>query len=221
MSTIFTIEGNTSGGSTLVANGGGVARKKYPSNYSRIACIWRPNYKKGEAELVIKQALKYDGYLEKKTNASLNDKTSNAGYNNYTRFARDYAKHTGINIQGQPWCDCFVDEVMIEALGVKRAKELLGGFSGYTPTSSNYLKNAGCKNMSFSQSKYGDIIFFKNSERICHTGYVITGYDCKMGSMADKSYTQQKFIKDVRGIIGADDIKSVLKKTKRIQTTTN
>ena len=49
MATIYTVEGNTSGGSTLVANGGGVAKKSYPSNYSRIACIWRPQYKSDEA----------------------------------------------------------------------------------------------------------------------------------------------------------------------------
>ena len=53
MATIYTVEGNTSGGSTLVANGGGVAKKSYPSNYSRIACIWRPQYKSDEALKVI------------------------------------------------------------------------------------------------------------------------------------------------------------------------
>ena len=29
MATIYTVEGNTSGGSTLVANGGGVAKKSF------------------------------------------------------------------------------------------------------------------------------------------------------------------------------------------------
>ena len=68
---VYTVEGNTSGGSTLVANGGGVAKKSYPSNYSRIACIWRPQYKSGEALKVVQEALKWVGYLEKKSNAKL------------------------------------------------------------------------------------------------------------------------------------------------------
>ena len=83
MATIYTVEGNTSGGSTLVANGGGVAKKSYPSNYGRIACIWRPQYKSDEALKVVQEALKWVGYLEKKSNAKLESLTDNAGTNNY------------------------------------------------------------------------------------------------------------------------------------------
>jgi hypothetical protein len=43
---VYTIEGNTSGGNTVVANGGGVAYKDYPLNYSRIAGYGRPKYDK-------------------------------------------------------------------------------------------------------------------------------------------------------------------------------
>lgn len=42
--TVYTIEGNTSAGSTLVANGGCVARKQYPLNYARIDGYGRPKY---------------------------------------------------------------------------------------------------------------------------------------------------------------------------------
>ena len=42
MSTIYTVEGNTSGGCTLVSNGGCVAKKHYEHTYSRIAKIWFP-----------------------------------------------------------------------------------------------------------------------------------------------------------------------------------
>ena len=44
--TVYTIEGNTSGGSAVIANGGAVCRKQYPVNYSRIAGYGRPAYKK-------------------------------------------------------------------------------------------------------------------------------------------------------------------------------
>lgn len=42
--TVYTIEGNTSNASGVVANGGGVARKSYRINYSRIAGYGRPDY---------------------------------------------------------------------------------------------------------------------------------------------------------------------------------
>lgn len=41
---VYTIEGNTSSASGVVANGGCVAKKSYKLNYSRIAGYGRPNY---------------------------------------------------------------------------------------------------------------------------------------------------------------------------------
>lgn len=41
---VYTIEGNTGTGSGIIANGGGVARKKYPLTYALIAGYGRPNY---------------------------------------------------------------------------------------------------------------------------------------------------------------------------------
>lgn len=42
--TLSTIEGNTSGTSGVIANGGSVCKKTYAQNYSRIAGYGRPNY---------------------------------------------------------------------------------------------------------------------------------------------------------------------------------
>ncbi len=42
--TVYTIEGNTSGGFTLIANGGGVAKKSYPLTYAKIVGYGHPNY---------------------------------------------------------------------------------------------------------------------------------------------------------------------------------
>lgn len=133
-------------------------------------------------DVVIKKALSYEGYLEKKSNANLDSLTGNAGSNNYTRFARDYQKHTGIAVQGQPWCDTFVDECFIEAYGVERAKQMIGGFSAYTPTSANNYKKMG--RWTTGRPECGYQIFFKNSSRICHTGLVVnvvgnTVYTCE------------------------------------------
>lgn len=45
---VYTIEGNTSGASGVVANGGGVCKKKYALAYSRIAGYGRPKYDKAD-----------------------------------------------------------------------------------------------------------------------------------------------------------------------------
>lgn len=41
---VYTVEGNTSGASGVIANGGGVCKKSYTLNYSRIAGYGRPKY---------------------------------------------------------------------------------------------------------------------------------------------------------------------------------
>lgn len=41
---VYTVEGNTSGSSGVIANGGGVFKKKYKRSYARFAGFGRPNY---------------------------------------------------------------------------------------------------------------------------------------------------------------------------------
>lgn len=117
-----------------------------------------------DVEKLIQIAEAEVGYLEKKSNAQLDSKTANAGMNNFTK----YGKAQGCN--GQAWCDAFVDWCFTQAYGKDEAKKLLGGFSNYTPTSAQYFKNIGA--WYTSNPKRGDVIFFKNSQRICHTGIV-------------------------------------------------
>lgn len=116
------------------------------------------------ADKVINIALTQVGYLEKKTNSQLNIKTANAGDANYTKYGRD------MGCNGQPWCDAFNDWCFVQAYGRTKAQKMLGGFSNYTPTSTQYYKNMG--RWYTSNPKPGDQIFFKNSIRICHTGLV-------------------------------------------------
>lgn len=111
------------------------------------------------------------GYLEKKSNSNLDDKTANAGKNNYTKYSRDMAKIGAYSIQGAAWCDCFADWALVQAVGIENAYRLLGGWSAYTPTSASYYKKMG--RWYTSNPQVGDQIFFKNSTRICHTGWVV------------------------------------------------
>lgn len=115
----------------------------------------------------------WTGYCEKASRAYLDDFTANAGSGNYTCFGRDYTKlvNDGYDWNGEPWCDMFIDTCFVQAFGREKARELLGGFSAYTPTSAQYFKNL--KQWYTGSPQEGDIIFFTNSSgTICHTGYV-------------------------------------------------
>lgn len=123
------------------------------------------------ASKVIEVADNEVGYLEKKNANYLDSKTENAGSNNYTKYSRDLLKWIGSPYsQGQPWCDMFVDWCFITAYGKQTAMSLLNGWSAYTPTSAQYFKNIGA--WVTNNPKAGDVIFFKNNTRICHTGIV-------------------------------------------------
>lgn len=119
---------------------------------------------------------KWVGYCEKNSQSKIGiyddpeDYKHDAGSKNYTVFADLYKKRTGIDVQGQPWCDCFFDTVLVHLFGADRAKQMIGGFSAYTPTSANYYKNIGRYHK--DGPKEGDQIFFHNGIRVYHTGYV-------------------------------------------------
>ena len=104
------------------------------------------------------------GYLEKKTNAQLDNKTANAGYNNYTKYWRDIKP----DYQAQPWCACFVSWVFMKAFGLETAKKLLKHWPyTYCPTLGNlFAKNAN--------PKVGDIVIFYRNGEFAHTGIVIS-----------------------------------------------
>lgn len=121
---------------------------------------------------VIDIALAEVGYLEKKSNKSLDSKTANAGSANYTKYGRDMHKlYPSVMDFPAYWCDAFVDWCFYKAYGVANAKGLLGGkFDDYTVASAQLYKNK--KAWYTSNPKVGDQIFFKNSTRINHTGLV-------------------------------------------------
>ena len=106
------------------------------------------------------------GYLEKKNPRHLDSKTANAGSANCTKYARDLFPQ----LQGQPWCDMFVDWCFWKSYGEVTAKALLcGGYCAYTPGSAGLYRQAGRYG---SKPKVGAQVFFRNDKRICHTGLV-------------------------------------------------
>ncbi len=127
------------------------------------------------AKKVIRVALAEVGYLEKRTPEHLDDKLLNAGYNNYTKYARDLAEIPGFyngNKNGYAWCDVFVDWCFVRAYGEKLARRLLfhGPYgAGCTESAWYYRKNGRF----FSDPRAGDQIFFGSGVDDCwHTGLV-------------------------------------------------
>lgn len=104
------------------------------------------------------------GYLEKKSNYQLDDKTANAGQNNYTKYWRDIKP----SYQGQPWCACFVTWCFVKAFGEENARKLLKHYPYvYCPTMATLFTL-------YSNPKRGDIVIFKNKGEFTHTG-IVTG----------------------------------------------
>ena len=119
------------------------------------------------------------GYKEKASNASLDDKTANAGSANYTKYARDfdqkYPNWYNGKKNGYAWCDMFVDWCFLTAFGYEKALRLTcqpekSAGAGCT-YSLRYYKNKG--QFHTSGPKPGDQIFFGTSiDNSSHTGIV-------------------------------------------------
>ena len=127
---------------------------------------------------VIKTARAEIGYLEKATNSQLNDKTANAGYNNWNKFAA-FLDDLGVVYNGKKngysWCDCFVDYCFIYTFGLELGMAMTfqpkkGEGAGCT-YSMRYYKKAS---RFFKDPQPGDQSFFTNDggARSYHTGLV-------------------------------------------------
>ena len=125
------------------------------------------------AEAVIAIAKAEVGYLEKASNSQLDSKTANAGYNNWTKYARDLHNagyYGGYNKNGFAWCDVFVDWCFFKAYGTRAKAEAVqcqtGIYGAGCEMSTQYYKQQG----RFDRNpKVGDQIFFNNGG---HTGLV-------------------------------------------------
>lgn len=118
------------------------------------------------------------GYLEKKTNAQLDDPTANAGSNNWTKFARDLDA-IGFYIgkkNGYAWCDMFVDWCFVQTFGEDAASALTfqpkPSYGAGCTSSANYYKAKG--RFYKSDPQPGDQIFFTKDggKSMYHTGIV-------------------------------------------------
>jgi len=118
------------------------------------------------ASKVIEIARAEVGYLEKKSNSQLYDKTANAGSNNYTKYGEWY----GMN--AQPWCDMFVSWCAYQAGEL----DAVGKYA-YVPSHQNFFANQGRYYSRGSITpQAGDVVIFRNESHIGFVEYVSGGY---------------------------------------------
>lgn len=119
------------------------------------------------------------GYLEKATNAQLDDKTANAGTNNWNKFARDLDNLGDVfngKKNGYDWCGVFATWCFVKTFGKELGQKLLcqpsKSLAAGVKYAANYFKNKGQFHTSGPQP--GDQIFFYGSTTDVwqHTGLV-------------------------------------------------
>lgn len=102
-------------------------------------------------------------YLEKRTNAYLDDFQKNAGYNNYTKFARDVDSWGQPGCQGQPWCAEYQFWKLAKVLGITKALQIMGGGFYNCVSITNHAKANGTWHKS---PKVGALIIFRNGSHV-------------------------------------------------------
>lgn len=103
------------------------------------------------------------GYLEKKSNAYLDDFKKNAGYNNYTKFARDVNSWGQPGCQAQPWCAVYQFWKLVKVFGLTKALQIMGG--GFY-NCKNVTAHAKQKGTWHTTPKKGALIIFRNGSHI-------------------------------------------------------
>lgn len=129
-------------------------------------------------EAAIEVALGNLNYLEKASNAHLDDFTKNAGHNNFTKFSRDLDNIPGFyNLPKNgyaPWCAIHNDWIMVRAYGVEAAKRItFHTIYGASCTKSAEAYKANGR-LFHKKPELGDEAFFPDGKGgFCHTGLVV------------------------------------------------
>ena len=105
------------------------------------------------------------GYMEKKSNAQLDDKTANVGDGNYTKYWRDLKP----SWNGSAWCAVWVSWCMYKTFGLETAKKLLKHENDFPYV---YCPTLGARFTKYANPQRGDIVIFYHNGTFAHTGIV-------------------------------------------------
>lgn len=156
-------------------------------------------------ERVIDTAVAELGYLEKATNAQLDEKLANPGKNNWTKYARDLDGLGNIyngRKNGFDWCDVFVDWCFMTTFGVSVGMRMLNqterGLGAGVKWSASYYEKAG---RFFEENpKPGDQIFFGSGGQWWHTGIVVEVSGGKVHTIEGNTTTASGVIPNGGGV---------------------
>lgn len=161
---------------------------------------------------VINKAKAFNGYLEKETLKNITDFKANSGDENITWFNKIYGELTNSNAQGLFWCAIFVSVIFYLAgkKSLTAAKEALCGnvFASCATGAERFRKARRLH----KNPEPGDVIFFTDGKRICHTG-IVTKVD------SERVYTMEGNTSSDPGIVrngGSVNDKSYLLNNNRI-----
>lgn len=143
-----------------------VDRNVFYKDYAKEGGNSMSNTNEKAIDALIKIAEQEIGYLEKKSNSQLDDKTANAGNANYTKYWRDLKP----SWNGSAWCAVFVSWCMVQAFGMETAKKLLKHESDFPYV---YCPTLGARFTKYSDPQKGDVVIFYRNGEFAHTGIVI------------------------------------------------
>lgn len=105
------------------------------------------------------------GYMEKKSNVQLDDKNTNVGDGNYTKYWRDLKP----SWNGSAWCAVWVSWCMYKTFGLETAKKLLKHENDFPYV---YCPTLGARFTKYANPQRGDIVIFYRNGTFAHTGIV-------------------------------------------------
>lgn len=129
------------------------------------------------AQPIINWAENERNYTEKDSLTDLNDKTKNAGDDNYTKYSQevDALGVFSAQVQGQPWCATWVTDGFINTYGVDKGLDMLcqpskNSNAACCGDAAEYYQKAG---RWYTSPQVGDQVFFKTTKyQYAHTGIV-------------------------------------------------
>lgn len=138
-------------------------------------------------------------YTEKDSLTDLNDKTKNAGNDNYTKYSQevDALGVFSAQVQGQPWCATWVTDGFINTYGVDKGLDMLcqpskNSNAACCGDAAEYYQKAG---RWYTSPQVGDQVFFKTSQyQYAHTGIITEVTDTEVTTIEGNTSSEKGVI---------------------------
>lgn len=138
-------------------------------------------------------------YTEKDSLTDLDDKTKNAGDDNYTKYSQevDVLGVLSAQVQGQPWCATWVTDGFINTYGVDKGLDMLcqpskNSNAACCGDAAEYYQKAG---RWYTSPQVGDQVFFKTTKyQYAHTGIVTEVTDTEVTTIEGNTSSEKGVI---------------------------